>query len=257
MRMSFVMPLVAVCPMRKEAAHRSEMVSQLLLGELATVLETSGDFVCVLTSYDDYEGWCQQSQLIFLDQAPASHANCLSKGWISALQINGESMMIGAGTPLDFFNDQILSAGTYRFEYNVEKWEIGNALFTEIQITAVARQYLNTAYLWGGRTVFGIDCSGFAQQVFRHFGIRLPRDAYQQAAIGETVGFLQETRCGDLAFFDNAEGKITHVGIMLSPASIIHASGQVRIDPIDNMGIVHAQSGKRTHQLRIIKRYTQ
>lgn len=253
--MSFVMPLVAVCPMRKEAAHRSEMVSQLLFGELATVLETAGDFVQVRTLYDDYEGWCQQSQLLFMEEAPVASSNRLSRGWSSEVEINGNSMMIGAGTPLSFFSANTLSVLGLQFKYDSAYWETDKASFEEDQLNEVARQFLNTAYLWGGRSVFGIDCSGFVQQVFRHFGIRLPRDAYQQAAIGETIGFLQEARCGDLAFFDNAEGRITHVGMMLSADSIIHASGQVRIDPIDNMGIVHAQSGKRTHQLRIIKRY--
>jgi len=253
--MSFAMPVVAVCPMRKEAAHRSEMVSQLLFGELATVLETSGDFIRVHTLYDDYEGWCQQSQLVFLKELPAMQESRLSKGWSSVVKINGEDMMIGAGTPLNVFSGNTLTLPGFHFEYHSPGWQVDKAVLGEEQITNIARQYLNTTYLWGGRTVFGIDCSGFAQQVFRHFGIRLPRDAYQQAAIGETIGFLQETRCGDLAFFDNPEGKITHVGIMLSADTIIHASGQVRIDPIDNMGIVNAQTGKRTHQLRIIKRY--
>lgn len=253
--MSFVMPVVAVSPMRKEAAHRSEMVSQLLFGELATVLEVSGDFVRVHTVYDDYEGWCQQSQLVFLDESPAMHESRLSKGWSSVVKVNGEDMMIGAGTPLDLFSGNELTLPGFHFEYHAASWQPGNVKFEEAQISGIAQQYLNTTYLWGGRTIFGIDCSGFAQQVFRHFSIRLPRDAYQQAAIGETIGFLQEARCGDLAFFDNSEGRITHVGIMLSADTIIHASGKVRIDPIDNMGIVHAQSGKRTHQLRIIKRY--
>lgn len=255
--MSFVMPVVAVCPMRKEAAHRSEMVSQLLFGELATVLETAGDFVRVHTLYDAYEGWCQQSQLVFFEEAPVTHSNQLSKEWSSVVTVNGERMMIGMGTPLNLFSENKLSLPGYHFEYSALAWQVGESAFETDSIAAIAKQYLHTAYLWGGRTVFGIDCSGFAQQVFRHFGIGLPRDAYQQAAIGETVGFLQEVRCGDLAFFDNSEGRITHVGIMLSADSIIHASGQVRIDPIDNMGIVHAKTGKRTHQLRIIKRYAQ
>lgn len=253
--MSFVMPVVAVCPMRKEAAHRSEMVSQLLFGELATVLETSGDFVRVHTLYDDYEGWCQQSQLIFLEASPLMHESRLSKGWSSVVKVNGEDMMIGAGTPLNLFSGNTFTLPGFHFEYHSPAWQVDKVALEEEQITNIARQFLNTAYLWGGRTVFGIDCSGFAQQVFRHFGIRLPRDAYQQAAIGETIGFLQEARCGDLAFFDNPEGRITHVGIMLSADTVIHASGKVRIDPIDNMGIVNAQTGKRTHQLRIIKRY--
>lgn len=115
--------------------------------------------------------------------------------------------------------------------------------------------YLDVPYLWGGKSKCGIDCSGFSQQVFKSFGIKLPRDAYQQAEMGEVVGFLLEAQCGDLAFFDNEEGRITHVGIMLNTDEIIHASGKVRIDKIDNQGIVHSETGARTHKLRIIKRY--
>jgi cell wall-associated NlpC family hydrolase len=127
--------------------------------------------------------------------------------------------------------------------------------FNEETIHWLTSQYLNTAYLWGGRTISGIDCSGFTQQNLWFLHIQLPRDAYQQAALGEVVGFLPEAVCGDLVFFDNSEGKITHVGIMLDSATVIHASGKVRIDDIDNFGIVNRDTGERTHQLRIIKRY--
>lgn len=248
------MSVVAVSPIRKEASHRSEMVSQLLFGEMATVLELSDNFVRICTLYDGYEGWCQQSQVAFMNEVPVIYNKQLSSGWSSVITVNGDPMMIGAGTPLDFFWENQFSIPGFHFEYHSAGWEVSKAIFAEKQITNVAIQYLNAPYLWGGRTVFGIDCSGFAQQVFRHFDISLPRDAYQQATLGETIGFLQEAHYGDLAFFDNQEGRITHVGIMLSVDKIIHASGQVRIDPIDNMGIVNAQTGKRTHQLRIIKR---
>ena len=107
--------------------------------------------------------------------------------------------------------------------------------------------------MWGGRSVFGIDCSGFVQQVYAYFNIQLPRDAYQQAGMGKDIGFLAETICGDLAYFDNKEGKITHVGIMLDAQTIIHASGRVRIDYIDQAGILNKETGERTHQLRIVK----
>lgn len=122
-------------------------------------------------------------------------------------------------------------------------------------VRSIALEYLDTSYLWGGKTKCGIDCSGFCQQVYKRVGIKLPRDAYQQAGLGEVVGFLLEVQEGDLAFFDNEEGKITHVGIMLGPDEIIHSSGKVRIDKIDSQGIINSETGARTHQLRIIKRY--
>jgi cell wall-associated NlpC family hydrolase len=102
--------------------------------------------------------------------------------------------------------------------------------------------------------VLGIDCSGLSQAVFKCMNVLLERDAYQQANQGESIGFLQETQPGDLAFFDNESGKINHVGILLSEGKIIHASGKVRIDTIDSMGIISSDTGKRTHNLRVIKR---
>ena len=116
-----------------------------------------------------------------------------------------------------------------------------------------ALMYLNAPYLWGGRSPLGIDCSGFTQMVYRLQGVDLPRDAYQQAEVGTTLSFVEESEPGDLAFFDNAEGKITHVGIILEDNHIIHASGKVRIDRIDQQGVFNTEIGNHTHKLRLIK----
>ena len=113
--------------------------------------------------------------------------------------------------------------------------------------------YINSPYLWGGRSPFGIDCSGFVQLVYRMNGIQLPRDASDQAKIGQTLSFIEEAEEGDLAFFDNNEGDIIHVGIMLEDNRIIHASGKVRIDKIDHQGIYNVDTKQYSHRLRIIK----
>src|SRR5690606_6668024 len=122
------------------------------------------------------------------------------------------------------------------------------------QVEEVARFYLNAPYLWGGRSLFGIDCSGLSQIVFKYFGITIARDAYQQAAIGESIHFVQDSMPGDLAFFDGGDGKITHVGIVISDSRILHASGHVKIDKLDENGIFNEDTNKYTHQLRVIKR---
>lgn len=253
--MVFVVCMVAASPMRREATHRSEMVSQLLFGEQAEVLDQSGDFTRVRCSYDQYEGWCQTNQLQQTDRLPEKSGLLLSVEWASKLTVNDATMWVSMGTPLSLFDKGALQLGPYHAVYTGQTWDAATASFTEALIKQVAFTFLNTPYLWGGRSVFGIDCSGYVQQVYRFFNKPLPRDAYQQAEPGEVIGFLQEAVCGDLAFFDNEEGRITHVGLMLDASTIIHSSGKVRIDPIDQAGIVNAETGERTHRLRIIKRY--
>jgi cell wall-associated NlpC family hydrolase len=121
-------------------------------------------------------------------------------------------------------------------------------------LVKTAYQYLNSPYLWGGKTPFGIDCSGFTQMVYKLNGYKLLRDASQQSTQGEVLSFIEESEPGDLAFFDNEEGKIIHVGIMLENNYIIHASGKVRIDRLDHLGIYNAEINRHTHRLRVIKK---
>jgi hypothetical protein len=243
---------VPVAPMRKEAAHRSEMVSQLLFGERVQVIESSGDFVLVKNEYDDYTGWCQRSQLTELaGDFPVEEPEILSSAYINAGMLRDTAIYLPMGVPISNWK----GITDPLFTYAGTTHTAGSVAFSESAVVALTASYLNVPYLWGGKSVFGIDCSGFSQQVFRYFGKKLPRDSGDQAKLGEDVGFLEETRAGDLAFFDNAEGIITHVGILLNNHEIIHASGKVRIDTIDQWGIINRDTEQRTHTLRIIKRY--
>ncbi|MBN8835941.1 MAG: C40 family peptidase [Sphingobacteriia bacterium] len=248
--MPFVVCIVAVAPLRKENAHRSEMISQLLLGEFAEVLQEERDFLKIKCLYDGYEGWCQKSQLGFVEVAAT--ASCFYYETTRAVYNNGQQVTVSIATP--YFKETIKTA-FYELRFDACKIICaGEYAFEKDNIIKTAYEYLNVPYLWGGKSAFGIDCSGYVQQVFKLFNIQLPRDAYQQAEYGQLIGFLQEVQCGDLAFFDNAEGKITHVGILLDGETIIHASGNVRVDKIDNAGIINKDTGERTHPLRLIKR---
>lgn len=255
--MQYAVCTVPVSPLRATDSHRSEMVSQLLLGECGSVLEESRDFIKLKTLYDDYEGWCQRSQLELMAEQPGDQQSQVLVGdYTDRVIINGTEAHLPMGTVVIAPAGEELQLGHYKLRYQLASpWHAGTAVVSEEAITARAMRYLNTSYLWGGRTVFGIDCSGFTQSVFRFFNYKLLRDAYLQATQGEPIGFLQEVRCGDLGFFDNEEGRITHVGIMLNPQQIIHASGKVRIDKIDNAGIIHTETGMRTHKLRMVRRY--
>jgi hypothetical protein len=251
--MRFLVCVVPVCPVRAEPFHKSEQVSQLLFGEACEVLETVHDFTRIRSVYDYYEGWCQSSQLTVIDEVNIDESALLTTDWVSEITLNHTPLHVPFGSTLHLFGNTENTRFSIKFNGNTTRE--GEYLPEEKLIKKFALLYLNTPYLWGGRSVFGVDCSGFCQTVFRMFGVRLQRDAYQQATQGEMVGFLQEARCGDLAFFDNSEGRITHVGIMVDQNSIIHASGKVRIDTIDHTGIINSDTGARTHKLRILRRY--
>ncbi len=250
--MLFVISIIAVCPLRSEASHRSEMVSALLLGEAAEVLEKEKDFIKIRCLYDDYVGWAQASQLAEVNKnmAMIKPASFSFKRNTTAL-LNGIEVYVSVGTPVF----ETIELGNYKIKYNEEETLLFEpSFFRDEVIKMAALLYENVPYLWGGKSSFGIDCSGFVQQVFKLFGKPLPRDAYQQAMGGEVVHFLEEGQCGDLAFFDNEEGRIVHVGILFGGNEIIHASGNVRVDTIDSFGIINRTTGQRTHKLRVIKR---
>jgi len=246
---------VPVSPLRAEPSHRSEMVSQLIFGECCEILEQNKDsWTKVRCSFDGYEGWCQSGQLTEIDEPEYDKGNALTPDWVNNLEYNGHPMMVPMGAVLTAMKNGRAHWRKNQVHFKGKTWEPSSAGRDAKSIRQLTYKFLNTPYLWGGKTVFGADCSGFVQSVFRFINIPLLRDASQQATQGEAVGFLEETKTGDLAFFDNEEGKITHVGILLSPHEIIHSSVKVRIDKIDNMGIVRSDSFQRTHHLRIIKR---
>ena len=241
--------IVPVAPIRAEGSHRAEMVSQILFGETATIKSETKDFYQIQLHQDGYEGWCQKLQLQILAEGASIITKGYTPSWVNSAMFNGQPIQLPLGTPI--VSD---AHADFEFTYADASLDPANNACTAEALEILAKQFLGTAYLWGGRTVFGIDCSGFVQMVFKLFNYKLPRDAYQQAEMGEAIGFLAGAKPGDLAFFDNEQGKITHVGILLSPHQIIHASAVVRIDPIDQAGIVSSTTGLRTHQLRTIRR---
>jgi cell wall-associated NlpC family hydrolase len=252
--MPHVACIVAAAPVRATASHRTEIVSQLLLGEFAEVIDVAKDFTQIRGLYDGYEGWVQSSQLCEVTDATAALQPALyTTSHTDTMEMNGTLVRLSLATPV-YHNTETVLLGKYKMQYRGGGGNTAAFGYTEEELVAIAKSYLNVSYLWGGRSSFGIDCSGFTQQVFKLAGHALLRDASQQATQGEVVGFLQEVTCGDLAFFDNEEGRITHVGILLNTEEIIHAYGRVRIDKIDNQGIVNTDTGARTHQLRLIKR---
>lgn len=250
---------LALVPLRAEQTHRSEMVSQVLFGELFEILDIQPDWTAIRLLETSYLGWIQNGQFKALETQAMEH------------YLKGEPSLVGREGGLLFNDtDQLqLCHGTKLYLDEANRFRLAqldmvyhgsfNLFYKddfEAEVAELALSYKNSPYLWGGRSQWGIDCSGFSQLIYSSFGIDLPRDAYQQAEIGETVDFISEIKVGDLAYFDNAEGRITHVGIMLDRDTIIHASAKVRIDRMDNEGIFNQELNRYSHKLRIIKRYT-
>jgi gamma-D-glutamyl-L-lysine dipeptidyl-peptidase len=225
-----------------------------LFGEHFEILEQFKQWSRIKLQYDDYEGWVDSKQyqvISELDFELLSKEGIVLNGdlveYITAP--NNLLMPIPLGSSLSFLNNNEIN----RANYNFEGTKISGVKPKE-SLVNTAFMYLNAPYLWGGKNPFGIDCSGFTQMVYKLNGYKLMRDASQQSKQGEALSFIEESEPGDLAFFDNEEGNIIHVGIIMEDNYIIHASGKVRIDRLDHLGIYNAEVNKHTHKLRVIKK---
>lgn len=240
---------VSLAPLRAENSDRSEMISQLLFGEFIEILEVRDNWSFIKCIYDDYEAWVDNKQYNFVKNV--EEANFLSFNIFHACQKGADSFPLVLGSRLPRFDGINFKIDKTKYIFSGKALDATSNPLTNLK--KVALKYLNAPYLWGGRSPFGIDCSGYTQMVYSFFNQKLPRDAYMQASLGETINFSGEARLGDLAFFGKEE-RITHVGICLGKQEIIHASGKVRIDSIDHIGIFNKEEKKYTHFLKTIKR---
>lgn len=259
--MGFGIADLSIVPMRNQQSERSEMVSQVLFGELYEVLEITEKWVYIRLLHDGYEGWIDRKMCLLVSD---EYANAY-RAEESVLATEVFNIVIKDG---DYGNKLIVSGSAFPFfDVVTKKMRIGDDTYTLVSkmkdvgidslrdlIIGYALMYYNTPYLWGGRSPYGIDCSGLTQVVYRMAGIDLPRDASQQVLSGEDFSFVEEALPGDLAFFGDDMGAITHVGIIWEQNRIIHASGRVRVDKIDHQGIFNEDLKRYTHNLKVIKR---
>lgn len=240
---------LSIAPLRFDASDKSELVSQVLYGESFKILEQRKNWSRIRLSFDSYEGWIDNKQYLEIAennyQILQKGSTKLSIDLVEFIQDNNKELhpiLLGSSlnglSVLNHIHDGNIVSGKKPKEHLIE----------------TSFLYLNSPYLWGGKTPFGIDCSGFTQMVYKLNGYKLLRDASQQAAQGDALSFIEESEPGDLAFFDNNEGAIVHVGIIMKDNYIIHAHGKVRVDRLDHSGIYNVDKKIHTHKLRVIKK---
>lgn len=245
---------LAIIPLRFEPSDRSEIVSQVLFGEHFKILEQNKQWSKIQLHFDGYEGWVDEKQFQAISETDynqlCNEAIILNADLIEYVNSpNNLLMPIPLGASLSFLSNPAINKTNLDFE----GMKI-SGIKPKSNLINTAFMYLNAPYLWGGKTPFGIDCSGLTQMVYKLNGYKLMRDASEQATQGEALSFIEESEPGDLAFFDNEEGKIIHVGLIMDDNYIIHASGKVRIDRLDHLGIYNAETNRHTHKLRVIKK---
>ncbi len=207
-------------------------------------------------NYDGYEGWIFCRDLMPLtedsDFPEKGHKKYLVSQPFQRVHNPYSRFYLGLGTPLPFYDGENCFLKGWTFQVDSPPFEVsddpGNCL-------EIANRFLGTPYLWGGRSSYGIDCSGFTQILLRYSNKNISRDAKDQINEGRPVKKLEESQTGDLAFFENEKGNIIHSGFIKNPKAIIHASGKVRSDQIDENGIWNDDLKQYTHQLAGIRRY--
>lgn len=253
---------LSIIPVRSEPSERSEMVTQILFGERYEILEKIEKWVYVRLLYDDYRGWIDAKMVTAIEQSFVEGIDSVCCAMASetfnivSRKNTWGNKLIVPGSDLPYFDitDKSFRIGESKYSLNGAYFDLPGEKCVRESVIDCALKFFNAPYLWGGRTPYGVDCSGLTQIVYKMNGIKLKRDASQQVLSGDTLSFVEEALPGDLAFFGDEEGMITHVGIIWKHHKIIHASGKVRIDNVDHQGIYNEELKRYTHSLRTIKR---
>jgi len=246
-KMEFGYCRVALSPVRSDKKDSAEMVNQLVFGEAVEIKDKDGNWIYIKSSYDGYEGWIDEKQINYLSHKEYSN-------WIensTFLFSNHQQIRTPFGTQT-IYTGSFVGKSTPSFSIGNQEYQLTKKNQPKPFIT-FAKQFLNTSYLWGGKSIVGIDCSGFTQLVFRSQKLFIPRDASQQIHLGTEIQF-NENKEGDLAFFTNTTGRVIHVGLILKNNLIIHSSGRVKVDKLDATGILNIETGTYSHRLYQIKR---
>jgi gamma-D-glutamyl-L-lysine dipeptidyl-peptidase len=250
--------LLSIIPLRKEPSERSEMVSQLLFGEGYEINEKTASWLKITTEFDRYSGWMDKKMFT---PVSADYYNKLVTGAYAVAgsvvtklaDAGGIIRIIAAGSTLGHAGPDGTLEIDSELYYSVDQ-SLESIISRPENLISTAKRFLHAPYLWGGRSPFGYDCSGFTQMVYKINGKRLPRDAWQQEKTGDAVDRISDLKAGDLVFFAGEDRHVNHVGLAISPDQIIHCSGMVRIDKLDEKGIFNSDANQYTHRLYSMRR---
>lgn len=257
--MNYGISLLSIIPMRKEPREQSEMISQLLFGESYQVLDETDNWISILTQFDHYTGWINRKLFVKISESSYHDLFMQYPPVLASMLMIIESpgtppFSILAGSTLTGYSENKNLLTIENREFHIRQ-TIGDAHAKNSKsFPAIVNMFMNAPYLWGGRTVFGCDCSGLVQSVYKIMGIALERDSSQQVHQGKPIASMAEAQQGDLAFFADEKGKLCHVGMILTPGEIVHCSGYVHTNKLDDTGILHATTNCYTHRLFAIRR---
>ena len=254
--LSFAICRLAVAPVRRFADMVSEMTTQVRFGESVEILDENRGMWQVRLCHDGYDGWVDSRQFTAPQAAPPLAGRVLTADLVGWATHGAEKRLLPCGTPLPAWADGALAIGEEIWKWNgtvhhlptVPHW--GHLL-------AEADRYAHTPYFWGGRTLWGIDCSGLVQTLLLHQGIGIQRDCITQVDEGTTVLSLHDAQPGDLAFFDGTRDCGRHVGLVLGGGEVLHSSGYVRVDALTARGITVRETGHLSHRLTALRRVTE
>ena len=255
---------LSIVPVRTDPSETSEMCTQILFGEHYILLDENRKWCKVKLALDGYEGWIDQKMVHEIREETynrlTQQQSVVTTDPFNIVQPEKgySNFLIVAGSSLPFYKPSGNSFRIGEEQYTIQGERI-SPVRKNVRSVLIdnALKYFNAPYLWGGRSPFGVDCSGLTQILYKMIGLQIPRDANQQALVGDNITFVEEALPGDLAFFDNEDGKIVHVGIVWEKNKIIHSSGKVRIDNIDHFGIFNIDTGRYSHQMRLMRRIIQ
>jgi cell wall-associated NlpC family hydrolase len=252
--MPFSVCRLSVVAMRHDPELISEMSSQVRGGEAVEILEERDQWWRVKHLTDDYEGWVFSRQFTAPSEAPPPAAIVFTDDLCGEAVHGDLRIVLPLGSPLPGFKDGVFTLGGAQWGWHGTTRTVAEGPPDKNEIFTFARRFLHAPYCWGGRTVFGIDCSGFVQSVMSFFGMRLPRDSKMQSTHGTEVPDRASAVPGDLFFFGSDMKGIYHVGLLLPCSEIIHASTMVRVDDITDEGILNRETGEISHRTAVIRR---